>query len=83
MTCDVHIWMSGFVGEGVGSGSALVVKSHNSKQFSYDKNCSGSNSVIIATIQYHMLDAKVNCLTLFSSFHCKVHSCYPPHPKSI
>ena len=59
MTCDVHIWMSGFVGEGVGSGSALVVKSHNSKQFSYDKNCSGSNSVIIATIQYHMFDVKV------------------------
>ena len=52
--CDTHIWMSGSVGEGIASGSALVVKSHNSKQFWSEQNCSTPNLVITANV----LDAK-------------------------
>ena len=46
VSCDVPIWMSGSVGEGINSGSVLVVKTHNSLQHWAQQNCSNPKSVI-------------------------------------
>ena len=47
MYCDVPIWMSGSVGEGINSGSVLVVKTHSPVEDWAKQNCTDSTSVII------------------------------------
>lgn len=46
--CDVTIWMSGSVGEGINSGSVLVVKTHNAEKDWVKQSCSNPDSVITA-----------------------------------